>query len=119
MSTYQRPAYYKTQSKASAKPQQTHATQTTLPTYEQFADTTTLVVSFWAETKLFSTKADKQQLLIIDSLQAFKAIINTKYHLITGIATEPTTIEAIFGTDFAKDVTAAAMQELLTGYKAY
>jgi len=112
MSTYIKPAYNK--SSASAKPSQA-AQPTVALTYELFASSIEMVVVFWTETKLFSTKADKQQLLIIDSLASFKAIINTKYH----INNMPTTLEAVFGTDFAKDVTSAAMQELLTGHKAY
>ena len=83
-------------------------------TYELYVHTIQLVLSVWKSTKLFSTKGDKQLMLIINSKHTYASIINTKYALVEG---QPSmSLEQAFGSkQFAQDITSAVMQELLLG----
>jgi len=79
--------------------------------FELLTTTTAKVVAYWTETKLFSTKADKQSLLIVNSHSTYRSIINSRYH----INGNSEVLEDIYGTEFTKDVVSNVMQELLTG----
>ena len=87
--------------------------------YELYCEVIQEVVSFWTETKLFSTKADRQSMLIVESQSAFKTIINTEYMGLHTSHSAPSKLEDIFGTQFAKDTTSAVMSQLLTGVKTH
>ena len=88
----------------------TKATTTPL-SYGLLVSTVSTLVTYWTATKLFSTKGDKQTLLILNSADTFKLLIRTRYH----IAGNTTMLEDIYGTQFARDVVNDVMQELLTG----
>ena len=83
--------------------------------YPLYCEVIQTLVSFWTGTKLFSTKADKQSLLIIESQSAFKSIINMEYKDLHESHSTPSKLEDLFGTQFAKDCTSAVMAQLLTG----
>jgi len=79
-------------------------------TPELFQSTISLVTDFWTRTKLFSTKSDKQQMLVLHSKESFATLINTKYP----IGEAHIRLEDIYGKQFAKDVITESMQNLLT-----
>jgi len=83
-------------------------------TYELYTSTIANVLSVWKSTKLFSTKGDKQLMLIINSKHTYACVINTKYNLVDK---QPSmTIEQAYGSkQFAQDITSAVLQELLLG----
>lgn len=87
--------------------------QTTI-TPEQFQEAVATVTKVWTDSKLFSTKADKQLCLIINSKATYATIINTAYQF-PHIA-YPVRIEVAYNhKQFAQDVTTAVMQKLLLG----
>lgn len=81
-------------------------------TYEQFRSAVDTVKAVWVSSKLFSTKADKQTMLIINSKHTYATIINTKYVFTEG--GQPVLLEQLYNhKQFAQDVTSQVMQELL------
>jgi len=83
-------------------------------TPEQFQDTVTAVTKVWTDSKLFSTKADKQNMLIINSKHTYATVINTLYTFPN--QSYPVRIENLYGNkQFAQDVVSTVMQKLLLG----
>jgi len=82
-------------------------------TPEQFQEAIATVTAVWVASKLFSTKADKQSMLIINSKHTYGTVINTTYSFNGGY---PILLENLYGNKkFAQDVTSAVMQKLLLG----
>jgi len=83
-------------------------------TPEQFNEAVTTVTKVWTDSKLFSTKADKQTMLIINSKHTYATIINNMY---TFPNTQyPMRIENLYSNkQFAQDVVSTVMQKLLLG----
>lgn len=87
--------------------------QTTI-TPEQFTQCVAEVTKVWTDSKLFSTKADKQTMLIINSKHTYATIINTQYSFSN--MQYAMRIEQLYSNkQFAQDVTTAVMQKLLLG----